>query len=413
MLRKIRGFKGFFVLAIVFTTYTCIDPYIPKLGNYTSILVVDGLITNENRSYTVKLSYTTREKDSISKKISDATVSISDEDGNITNLVSTGNGIYRTDSLSFQGASGKSYQLHIATSDGEEYLSDTCKMFPVPAIDSLFYAKDQKVIENENVKRDGISIYLNTSKGPEDKYFLRWAFEETWKFIVPNPTRCTYINDSTIFFLPLSEVHETCWKQAGSTEILTGSMLKGVSSAITGQPLTFICPSLSNRLSVRYSILVKQYSVSQKEYNYWNNLKKMSETQGDIFGSQPFAVPGNVRNINNPEEQVLGYFQVSTATQKRIYINLLDIVPYQVTLYHYPCKVINMSPSRFPRPSIWAEPPTFDQIYEEYTRSGFAFVMPVYIGVTAKLDYIVFTTKECADCELSGTSAKPDFWTDN
>jgi hypothetical protein len=194
--------------------------------------------------------------------------------------------------------------------------------------------------------------------------------------------------------------------------VITGSIISGINERISGKPLTFIAPELSNRLQIRYSILVKQYSVSLREYNYWNNLKKMSETQGDIFGSQPFAVLSNVKNINNPEEQVLGYFQVSSAEQKRMYINFMDLVPLNIPIYHYGCIRIEMSPSRFPKASAYALPPTFDEIYEMYINTGWAFVMPVYKTSNIGLDYLVFSSKTCANCELTGTSNKPDFWKD-
>jgi hypothetical protein len=56
---------------------------------------------------------------------------------------------------------------------------------------------------------------------------------------------------------------------------------------------------------------------------------------------------------------------------------------------------------------------TLDHIYERFIRSDYYFVEPRYIpGTVDSLSKLVFTKPECADCELTGTRTKPDFWVD-
>ena len=50
------GAKFIIILTFVFSLSRCIDPYVPKLNGYESLLVVEGLVTDANSSYTVKLS---------------------------------------------------------------------------------------------------------------------------------------------------------------------------------------------------------------------------------------------------------------------------------------------------------------------------------------------------------------------
>lgn len=405
------GLKPFLIILIVFTTFTCIDPFYPELTSYKPLLVVEGLITNENSSYIVRLSHTTQGKDSTTEKVSDATVSFTDEAGYKTQLTACGNGIYKSDSLTFRGEIGKSYRLHIKTSNGNEYQSDSCTMLPVPGIDTIYYEKDMKLLNNQSIARQGISIYVDTKGGSDDKYFLRWEYDEAWKFSVPLPKVYDYFNDSTIIPISNSDVKEFCWKSAKSTGILTGAILTGESGLLKKQPIQFIAPEISDRLTIRYSILIKQYSVSQKEYDYWNYLKQVSETEGDIFGSQPFAVLSNIKNINNPSEQVLGYFQVSAVEQKRRFISFDETIPLGIPLYHNSCKRIAKTPLDYQAP--WAPPFTFDDLYNMFlSRPGYAFIEPVY-NESGQLIKLVFTSSECADCTITGTEKKPDFWTDN
>ena len=114
------------LLVVVFSAVKCVDPYTPKLSGYRNVMVVDGLVTNADNSYKVSLTESIEAQDSTPKTISDATVYITDDNGVRTDLLPAGNGIYKTDSLTFRGETGRTYQLHITRSDGNEYVSDSC-----------------------------------------------------------------------------------------------------------------------------------------------------------------------------------------------------------------------------------------------------------------------------------------------
>ena len=79
---------------------------------------------------------------------------------------------------------------------------------------------------------------------------------------------------------------------------------------------------------LQYSILVKQYSISKSEFDFWDNLKKINDKSGDIFEYQPYPVNSNIHNVNNTKDRVLGYFQVSAVKQKRKNILYSDIVGF-------------------------------------------------------------------------------------
>ena len=163
------GIKSFLVFLILFTALKCIDPFYPKLNGYKPLLVVEGLITDSNSSYTIRLSNTKQTTAETAPMVSDAVVSIMDEVGNKTSLTPSGNGIYKTDSLTFRGEVGKTYRLNIKTSNGKEYESDSCTMMPVPPIDSIYFDKDVKLTDNNTVTRQGLSVLLDSKGGVDDK----------------------------------------------------------------------------------------------------------------------------------------------------------------------------------------------------------------------------------------------------
>jgi hypothetical protein len=402
--------KSLIIIFSIVALCTCIDPYKPSLSGYESLLVVEGMITDEKVPYEVKLSRTVQTQDATPEKVSDATVSITDEKGNQTTLINSGNGSFKTNSLVFTGAVGKTYSLHITTKDGEEYMSEPTVMLPVPEIDNIYYAKEEEFDNNQSETHQGIKLYLDSKEGDENNSYFRWEFEETWKFRVPMPKKFNFINDTTI--LAVNPVKEFCWKQKKSTEILTHIISPDQPSIIRKEPICFIASEKSDRLTVQYSILVRQYSMSKQESEFWENLRKVNESGGDIYGMQPFPVISNISNIHNPDDRVLGYFHVSAVKQRRKNITFKEIIALNLPFYHYNCVRAEASPADYST-MRYHQTLTFQDVYNIYDANPFySFVEPIYDPETNKLQKLVFTSRFCADCDLSGTSKKPDFWID-
>lgn len=397
-------------LFLVFLLATCIEPYKPKLEEYNSLLVVEGMITNANTSNTIRLSRSFQNENTSQTAINDASVSISDDGGSIFMLKSKGNGIYKTDSLLFTGVVGRTYVLHITTIEDEEYESSPVLMQPVPEIDSIYFKKDQKLINNNSETCEGITIYLDSKTGDRGKYY-RWSYDETWKFRVPYPKVFDYVHTADPDlprFDQLKDPKETCWKKSKSDGIFLRSVRDDESGMIEKQPVCFIASGESDRLMVQYSILVKQYSISKDEFEFWNNLKKVNNAGSDIFARVPFSVTSNIHCITNPGAKVLGFFQVSAISQKRKNISFNEIAPLGLPFYSYSCRTWQFDPKFFDTPCM-CPPKTWDDVYWYLCIvSNYTFIRPIYSG--RKLIYLEFTRPECGDCELTGSHTEPDFW---
>lgn len=405
MLKAVTKIFLIFFLALIL--YKCVDPYVPELKGYESILVVEGLITDENSAYTVKLSRTVQDQDTVPEAVSDAIIYISDDNSGNFYLKNAGNGLYKTDSIEFRGAVGKTYTLHIQTGEGNFYKSEPYTMEAVSDIDNIYYARDQEIGNSGTVMNEGLRIFLD-SRGGINKYY-RWEYEETWKFKVPYPKKFDYVNENII--VPIPDIKEYCYKMRKSQEIVIYSSYDGKSDRVEGQKISFIDPKKSDRLLLQYSVLMKQYSVSGKEYDFWYNMKQINEKGGSIYSLQPFPVISNIHNLNNPEERVLGYFQVSAVKEKRKFITFSEISGMNFPIYRNSCKRVEMAPKDYPR-SLYSPPLTWDDLYGMYSTSGYYFVEPFYKAGTEVLEKMVFAKPECANCELTGTKTKPDFWID-
>jgi hypothetical protein len=405
----IKNLKRPLILLLLYCTVcTCIDPYSPNLNGFKSFLVVDALLTNENRTYYVKLSRTKEVQNEEPDMVYGASVSIKNKGGNNILLQEISAGIYITDSLTFKGEIGNSYTLNIKTGEGTEYESESCLMYPVQQIDTIYYSKDQEIINNGSETNDGIRIFVDSKNGEGSKYF-RWVYNEWWKFSVPYPKQYDYINKNDIPTVSL--VKKTCWNSNNSDEIIIKSAESRQIDRIEKEPVLFIASGKSDRLLIQYCIQVRQLSLSKSEFEFWDQMNQIHDTGGDIFEKQPFSIVSNIHNINNPDEPVLGYFQVSAVDQKKVYIMPRDIAELNIPTYHYDCERIEIGPGDYPASPNPATQMTFDKIYDSYILSGYVFVEPVY-DLMWNLSKLVFSNPSCTDCTINGNLKKPDFWID-
>jgi hypothetical protein len=367
-----------------------------------SLLVVEGIITDLNTSFEVRISRTFQDLNASRTPVINATVFITDDSGNNYFMINSWNGTYSTESSQFTGVPGRTYILHILTSEGKEYESDPCLMQYASDIDSIYFAKDQRFANNGTERQEGITIYLDSKEIDENQHY-RWEYEETWKSKVPFPQKYNYVSSTEITEVEVR--NEYNWKNSISDDIIIRSVYTGHSDRLVRQPIAFIASEKSDRLTVEYSILVKQYSISKKEYDFWSNMKKVNETGGDIFDTQPYSVLSNIHNINDPDEKVLGYFQVSAVKEKRVFIKYDEIYPLHLPPYHTNCEKIEADPV------IYAA--SFDKLYEIFCyNSDYCFVEPLYNILTGELEKLVFARPECSTCGATGDITKPDFWID-
>jgi hypothetical protein len=391
------------LISLVVLCINCIDPYTPEIDSYKLLLVVDALITDEDAPNYVKLSWTSR-VDGEFQMAGDALVVISDDSGNSVTLTEKEKGEYWTDPSTFRGEVGKSYTLNIVAANGEEYQSSSCLMYPVSEIDSLYYAYYEAVPDGYLDPYKGVNIYVDTPTESASGY-RRWTYEEWWKFKVPYPSRAEYLGYGRVAII--EPKNETCWSHNPSIDIDLHTDIPSERTTLN-HPILFIPSELSNRFQIQYSIEVRQLSISRKEFEFWNALKLLNETGGDIFDRQPYLVTGNVKNVNDPSKNAIGYFQVSAVSKKQIYITAEDIKNMRLPKYYYECDLFRATPENL---HIDILGDVWGLIYTMFVRNG--YLMYWYnTDDRGNLSGLTFVLSHCADCTVSGQLDPPDFWED-
>jgi len=396
MLRKF--IFGVVLLAIAFS---CLEPYNVNIDGYDNLLVVDGLITDENKSHTIELRRSTTTITESSLYESGAVVYVTDDKGGQYYFAEFSPGLYKSDSTNLIVKEGDKFILHIQTSDGNIYQSSECEILPKTEISNVYFKRNTAWDQEEENQNEGISIYVDGRAS--QTAFVRWMYEEDWKFVTPYPERFAFTEDQQLIQLDLENY--LCWKRNISNNINVYSFTDQVGGAINNKEITFIPSGLNDRLTLRYSILIKQLSVSQDEFEYWRKLSESTEGIGDVFGKQPFSLRGNIANVNDETEPVLGYFQTGSVASERIYIDYDEVLKLGVPLYNI---YDNCHLDTFRVDGIAYFSPY--QIYQEQVVNGhLKFYDPIY-GDGFDIVGLLLSNPVCSDCSLRGVTYPPAFW---
>ena len=356
----------------------CITQFYPETNESSDILVVEGLITDQYEPYTITLTNSIPLGESQNAvPLTGCSVSVTDDLGNVYYFPESEDGTYVSNPSLFKGETGRSYILHIKRNTKlgyHVYESSPVTMKSVPPIDSIYY---EKVVIHKadpwTQLKEGCQIYLDTKDPTNTCKYYRWEFTETWEF-----------------HLPYTVANNICWISDNSDKINIKSTSAYSDDNINRFPLDFISNN-SDRLGVKYSMLVNQYSLSEDEYHYWEKLENVAENVGGLYDIIPASIPSNVYCADDPSQKVLGYFSVSAKSSKRLFVS-----------------------DNF---AGWQTPYTDEACVADTVFNG-AYIPNLGIDKWVIVDhqlpppaYKVYTyNRGCADCTVRGTKVKPDFW---
>ncbi len=358
----------------------CLQPFQPpEAGGGRGLLVVDGFLNLGGDTTLIRLSRTqnlTEGEDPPAEER--AQVSIEGDRGTSYRLTEAAGGRYLL--LNTVPDAGQQYRLRVRTARGQEYLSEYVPVKVTPPIDSITW----------RAGGEGVQVFVNTHDPLANTRFYRWEFSETWEFSTPFSLLYTYRKGIREY---PGEVTGRCWTGASSRNVILGSSARLSEDIIYQYPVTLVVPS-SPKHRIRYSILVKQYALTQQGYDYWQNLKRNTENLGTLFDPQPSQVSGNIRSVSNPDEPVLGFFSAYSTQQKRIFItrNELPSDWRRITGYE----------SCFPPDTIRLSE------YPQERLMGMTFPVVGELPITDP-GYVT-TSVFCADCRTVGTNKPPPYW---
>jgi len=383
--------KQIFCFLMVIILAGCKEKYdLPFSTPDTGYLVIEGLINKGPGLTLIQLSRTNKLTDAGKKYERGARVQVEGDDNSVFPLVETGVGGY-TASLNL--LNNKKYRLRIKTVSGKEYLSDFVEVKVTPPIDSISWQRESA----------GVQLNINTHDSKNNTRYYLWDYQETWeirsaylsvlKYVtIPGPRGTTLADiaykdpvthrfDSTIW---------KCWTSSTSNQLIIGSSAK-LSEDVIFKPFLLI-PGGDRKISELYSINLRQLALTKQGYEFLEKMKKNTEETGSIFDAQPSQLEGNIHCVTDENEPVVGYINVCSVQEKRLFISRDD-----VPLWNYQ--------SGCEEKSI---PNNTDSITDSWVKGKVPTNGLTFFGSNI-LTYGE-TTLDCIDCTLAGTNVKPAFW---
>lgn len=368
----------YFSLFALCTLLGCKQAYEPPIiQTDLGLLVVDGFLNNGNDTTFIRLSRTRKIAEGLKNSGENGAQLLIEDDSNTPvyffQQLNT-DGVYILPGMSLD--INRKYRLRINTATGKQYQSDELLVSDTPPIDSISWKRTD----------DGVNIYATTHDPLNKTKYYRWDYTETYQHHPQYYSTMKY-QGGVLSYRSTSELIYNCWTTENSTELLLASSAKLSSDIIYEKKLRSIATN-SIELSVKYSILVRQYALTEQAFLYLENLKKISEQMGSIFDAQPSQLTGNIHSLTDISEPVLGYLLASTSNSQRIYIKNSEVQPWLTNTY---CEQIEVTPDSL----------------------GFYFGDMGYLPIDYNMATGITTgaAPVCVDCRLRGGGlTKPDFW---
>lgn len=375
------------LVMLAFMLPSCIIPYEPHIdvGNVNKF-VVSGQVTDNNEFQTVSVSMASPIDEPQYIPVSGCFVRIFDDKGNEFEMHETEAGLYKGRIEATYLTPGTSFKVDILTSDGISLESDFDRMSECPEIDSVYYIRKEFLTDILGRITNGLQFYLDLNSGNIDSHFFRWEAIETWEHHAKYP-RQWYWDGAINQIYPPDYSRTVCWSTQLVKNIYTLSTEGLVKNKYLMFPLEFV-DNHTPRLVYGYSLLINQFALSEAAYSFWDQLRINSTEQGGLYEKQPLSIVGNLHNITNPDQAVLGFFSASSVKSKRIFVGPVKDLAFDYTELCQPAPL---------------------------TRGGFLAIKPreypAYLMGDDNGWVGVRLSQFCVDCTSSGgTTSKPVFW---
>lgn len=314
--------KYIYVLIGIICLCGCEEYYLPNVNANDTIYAFDCLITDQPGPYVIKITkangYDSNDKYSI---VDNADVCIVDNDSMVFKF-NYCNGHYYSDT-DFIAKIGKSYQLRVHMNEGMYFYSEWEELLACPDIIDItadIYTLKKVDNNNRDIVEDGIVI-MNTTNAkdhtPYYRYDCKMVMQTMQYYSTPTPIeRYIFRPNTTSGSLIITESTDY------ENSIIEGNNLFNVPRQAFNYEDNNIIPNTPFYVyNSGIYVSVRQYSMSNKQYQYWMSVNDQQKNNNYLFGDIENQPVGNISGSNG--EIALGYFCVSAIKSKSKAFSLL------------------------------------------------------------------------------------------
>jgi hypothetical protein len=346
------------ILLLLLATLTmvgCSEIYIPEVNSAQKALVVEGLITNGDGPFFVKLTKAqpyNSDSSVTTTYVADAQLYVTDNKGQMFPLTYQNSGKYELPTT-FKAEVGRSYVLHIETSDGAIYESDAQKLMPAESVDTLYTSFSTKDYLDENKALSTVGGYdvrvdlfhTTSSANPLPLCRFESSVVVQYQYVLMEIDPETNLEKDWYWFAfgwSTFNMDETANITEERSRTSTAEIKHHYLCFVPRQTGIYGLASYPS-VSASYYYRLKQYTINEDTYRYYKEANAQLSASGKIFDPVTAQLIGNMNCTSDPTKAILGFFEVSSVTQSAYLVRKSTVqVPYLTTIptsgnYQYKC----------------------------------------------------------------------------
>jgi Domain of unknown function (DUF4249) len=333
----------FFIL--ISSIASCIDPFDLKYDLNKTVLIVDGVLSDENGEQTIIIKQSTPNLQGLSSSIiplEKAKVEIlvngAEKIPYIESVVNPGNYI---GPANFKAELNKTYQLLITTAAGKSFQSKIEKLKKGSEIKKTYQKLELNGKPIDKNFKAYHNIYLDTDDpaGKGNYYLWTWKLYEkqevcrscdTQERYYPNPYPGRCVKDLPNFLRNTIYDYQCagdCWEilNSLSANVMSDDFSDG--KTITAR---LIAQVPIYQLNAGALIEIHQQSIDADTYKYMKILVDQNQNSGGLADTPPVSLVGNIESANGDNETVAGYFRVTDESINKYWIDRTDIAGQEI-----------------------------------------------------------------------------------
>ena len=358
------------LVILLLTLQGCVDPDTPELNATVNVIVVDGTLNDLAEPQIVSLNRSQADPKTGrfgSTPLAGLRVELIVDSTQIVAFHETAAGTYQL-ADGFRGQVGHRYQLQFWLPDGTRYESAAETMQAAPPIEQLSARFNPRSLPP--ILYNGFTaahdVFLTAKDPAEQHNYYRWDWvlyeKQDWcrtcyqgeyavynilphRYYLDDMNQVYFVSGNQLFedcFAPLEHAADyqevlsklpgklgdftydyacrtRCWQIIRSSNLVLFDDLYTNGSSLTQQVARI--PFFTHHAAL---VELRQVALSQEAYQFYKLVQDQTQNNGGLTDTPPVAPIGNVRNVANSHERVVGYFAAAGVSIKRHWLDRKD-----------------------------------------------------------------------------------------
>ncbi len=305
------------ILILIALLFSCVEeiPFSTAKGART--VVLSGGLNNLDEDLVVFLSRT-QEEGKPALPESGARIKLVESSGETWLFTENKEGHYTIPAGEVVPETGAAYHVECTLADGGLYRSVPEILLPVVQPDSVSWEigkETTRIDDGYLFSIDAFQLFISSGFAMDQpNTYLRWIVQSAFQFTTL-PECSPFRTTATCYFTDLLNPGRFfLYNNEGNPR-----------AVLRNFPIGYESLEPNYRYSETHYFSIYQHRISQKAFEYYSRLNQVAVQNGSIFDPIPASVKGNVYRVDNENERVLGYFQVSSAAVIRLRVVQADL----------------------------------------------------------------------------------------